>query len=253
MAWHFNETNGQYVTIGDNAALTLPDADFTIGGWVYLDDNIGTKYQYFLSWGDPSADPSFNLYFREHGIATDGDKLTVRFNNSDPVMLSTSAPGENTTAWMYVCIYRSSDTIYLEIDNVAEGNVAAGVGKFPIDVADSIYLGAREDLDEDRCLGGSLAEWAKWDRALSAAERAGLLRFSPKFYPGLKWHCDMRRRYRERVVPLTVTNNNSTVVAHPPIIYPVAPMIVTAPAVAVGVAPTGVFYGPLVGPFGGPI
>ena len=64
MAWHFDEVN-DYVTLGDDAALTLPDGDWSLGGLVKLTDNTGSLYQYFLSWGSFAAAPSINIFFRE--------------------------------------------------------------------------------------------------------------------------------------------------------------------------------------------
>jgi hypothetical protein len=67
-----------------------------------------------------------------------------------------------------------------------------------------------------------MAEWAKWDRALIDTERAALaLGFSPLFFPReLKWYLPMVRPYVELKEGLTVTNDGSTIGAHPPIIYP---------------------------------
>ena len=76
MAWHFDETSGHHVLLGDNAALTLPDGDWTIAGWIYLDDNAGNFFQYFLSWGAVSASPSLNWFVDETGEAN-ANKLKV--------------------------------------------------------------------------------------------------------------------------------------------------------------------------------
>jgi hypothetical protein len=69
-----------------------------------------------------------------------------------------------------------------------------------------------------------MAEWAKWDRALTSDEIDALAKgFAPEFFKdSLAWYVPMIREYDERMVPLTVTNNSSTVTDHPPIIYPVS-------------------------------
>ena len=62
-----------------------------------------------------------------------------------------------------------------------------------------------------------MAEWAKWDRALSTGEMAALVAgAAPGNIPGgLAWHLPMLD-YQERVAGLTVTNHGSTLVGHPP-------------------------------------
>ena len=67
MAWYFDESDAtQYVTVADNAALTLPSGGWTIGAWVALvDGNAGSAYKYWLSWGSFEADPSVNIYVTE--------------------------------------------------------------------------------------------------------------------------------------------------------------------------------------------
>ena len=64
MAWHFDETN-DLVTVTDHTALTLPDADWTIAGWLKLTDNVGSAYQYVMHWGTFGSSPTMRLFFTE--------------------------------------------------------------------------------------------------------------------------------------------------------------------------------------------
>ncbi len=228
MAWHFDETSGHHVLLGDNAALTLPDGDWTIAGWIYLDDNAGNFFQYFLSWGAVSASPSLNWFVDETGEAN-ANKLKVIAYDAGGDNYEFASPGTPivgaTAKWLHFILVHSGNTLLQYIDNVLDASeVDAAVGA--IDVGASMYLGMREDNNADRRFGGSMAEWAKWDRALNAGERGALVAgYSPMFFPTPKWYVPMIRSYQELAVPLTVTNNNSTVIAHPRIIRPAMPML----------------------------
>jgi hypothetical protein len=82
-----------------------------------------------------------------------------------------------------------------------------------VNVSGNLYFGLRSDLDAARRLGGYMAEWAKWDRALDIHEIAALVAgMVPTNLPAdLKWYCPMFDDFSEAVVPLTVTNSNATV------------------------------------------
>ncbi|KKK94494.1 hypothetical protein LCGC14_2682310, partial [marine sediment metagenome] len=231
MAWSFDETT-QNVQIADNAALTLPDADWSVGGRVKLDDNTGSAFQYFFSWNNFNLNPTFQLFFRE-ASAADPNKLKVRIEDTSLNLIefvSSGTPG-TSTAWQHLMIIRSGSTVSMYVDNVFEGS-QTDAAFHDVDFAGDLFLGARFDQATDRQLGGDMAEWAKWDRALNASERAALAAgASPVTMPNsLKWHCDMVREYRELINGLTVTNSSSTIGPHPPIFRPSAQILQFPPA-----------------------
>ncbi len=224
MAWHFDETSGHYVTLGDNAALTLPDGDWTIGGWIKLDDNLGSFYQYFLSWGRLNVSPSCNWFFNEALAPSNGNKLSVAVvdGGGDAFFFTSSGTPGTNTAWQHLALARASGVLTQYINGAADGSESDALVD-AIDVGDSLYLGMRSDGSISRRLGGSMAEWAKWNRALSAGELLGLAAgWTPDSFPTPAWHVPMfGGQYIEKRVPLTVTNNNSTAADHPGgLIYP---------------------------------
>lgn len=81
---------------------------------------------------------------------------------------------------------------------------------------------------------GRMAEFAVWNRELSAAEMAGLgAGFSPLFYPAnLLSYTPFIRQSVERIQALTITLTGTSVATHAPIIYPAPSQIITAPAAA---------------------
>ena len=225
MAWHFSESNTQYVTMADDAALDLPDADWSLGGWIKSDGNVGSLWQYFLSHAAVGANNSCNLYFGEDGSSLI-NKLVGHFEDAggdgyvtpgQGAHVSDGTPGDSTL-WQHILYVRSVTTQTLYVNAVAD-EVVTNASVDAISPAGAMYFGARtgDPPDADRCFGGSLASWAKWDRALTANERAGLAaKNQPSAYStGLAWHLPMLD-YAEKVSGITVTNNGSTLVEGPP-------------------------------------
>lgn len=213
-AWHFDEDASHYVSVADNAALTLPDADFSIGGWIKLDDNTGAGYQYFVSWN--YAGPANMLWDLGEVDSSSSDKLIVRVIDADSDTAQLDAVGfGSSTEWQHLLLVRSGTTWTLYVDGVsAQSNTYADVDG--CDPADALEFGRRDDGNADRAFGGALAEWAKWDRALNAAERSALVAgFSPACFPtALTWYLSMVRPAQELLVPLALTDNGLTVVPH---------------------------------------
>lgn len=216
MAWLFDGID-DYATLAPDAALALGDGDWTLGGWVRITSSAGSAFMYFLSWNNLSAVNSCNWYFNEAGIV-DANKLqfAVRDTQGTPVSAkSTSTPGAST-AWQHLLLRRSGGTIAQYVNGAADGNgYSASFGA--IDYAQALHLGGRSNHDPNRFFNGAMAEWAKWDRALSTGEMAALVAgAAPGNIPGgLAWYLSMLD-YQERVAGLTVTNHGSTLVGHPP-------------------------------------
>jgi len=76
VAWHFDEINDR-VELTDNAALTLPDGDWAIAGWIKLDDAVGSSQQFLVSWDAVNNSRSVNVFFTEDGNADPGELEVV--------------------------------------------------------------------------------------------------------------------------------------------------------------------------------
>jgi len=234
-SWEFEE-GAEYVYLNDDAKLTLPNADFTVGGWFKLDDNTGTGSQGLVGWYDgagTSACVAFNIY--EHSNGTSPDKLEVVLCNptsSWNVFLSSTTPGTSTD-WQHVLLERDAGMYRVYVNNVS--------------VAYSNF-GGYGAVDEDSVwkfgvnLGGYLAEWAKWDVALSSDQRdhlrgAGTGDAGDPCTPdniGATpiWYCDMYDAFDCQVGGLTVTNNNATTDTLHPVSYATAPAKAGTPSPA---------------------
>ena len=137
-------------------------------------------------------------------------------------------------------LVRSGTTFTMYFDNVSVGNQTNSAFD-AIDHSGVFRFGGRTDNNADRYFGGDLAEWAKWDVAFDAGQRAALTAgYSPAFFPNARtWYVPMLRDFVEIDNNIAITNNNGvTVVAHPPMIYPASQIMPFAPVVA---APAGFF------------
>lgn len=210
-AWLFDSTT-DYVFLADNATLTLPNGDWTIAGWVKLTSTSASLDIYPLRHDRVSGD-GYEIIITSNGSATDEASFLVQSDNGTFISAtSTSSPFLSNTDWTHFVLQRSVNTVTLYVN----GTSVASASHASLDAVNSdenLYLGNRDNAD--RNLNGSLAEWAKWDRALSSDERAALAEgFSPNCFPGFQWYAPMIVSYQELVQDLTVTNNGTVSAPH---------------------------------------
>lgn len=122
------------------------------------------------------------------------------------------------------------------IDGVVHGVTAAARGSGTASVNSDAYVVGNRANDGARNWDGLLAEWAVWDRILSADDIAALAKgFSPAFFPAsLVSHMPLVRDNVDelRAAP---TLTGTAVQPHPSILYPETPQIVVPPAATTAV------------------
>jgi hypothetical protein len=234
MARSFDETN-DYISIADDARLTFPAQASTVGWtwgcWVKLADNVGTSYQYFASWGNFNAFPSFNFYFGEASATASGDrgKLIARVNDSDSssVSITSSTTPGTSTDWQHVMLVTEEfvTTIYVNGVSVGTDNPANELSE--INLSSAFELGRRSDANAARYFGGKIAEVFKVNRVVTATEIAAM-QLSPASRvlaadatDNGSWFAPLRGDHVDELRGnLAVTNNGSTNANdHPPIAY----------------------------------
>lgn len=217
-AWHWDEDASHHVLIGDDPALTLPDGNFSMGGWIKLDDNNGDGYQYFIDWNFGNL-PRTEWLFGEDGVGLNDGEFLIRVRDAgddEAECVTTGSPAESTE-WQHIMLIRRGAGVFTFYVNGVQDGTETDDTVDAVDAAANVYFGRRSDGAADRAFGGSMAEWAKWDRALDAGEHYALVAgFSPRLMPlELKWYMPMVRDYQELMVPLVLTNVGSTVSNHP--------------------------------------
>jgi len=179
--WGFNKSstvaNASRVVISDNANLSFPSGDWSIGGWVRLMENTGSSFKYIYSHGLGSGNEVFFLI----GESGSGIANLLRFvahdSGSGSITGFDSTTSVGTSAdWQHVMYIRSGNTLTLYVDGVSQNSRdITGFGSItPSGVA---TIGCRNDtggingydVSTNRYHKGLLKDWAKWDRALTVS------------------------------------------------------------------------------------
>jgi hypothetical protein len=166
-AGQFVAANLEYLSITDNASLSVGDIDFEFVGWVYLDSKTtdrailgkwsGTEFEYVLQYNQP----------------TDRFQFVVRkADNSGSVTASASTFGSPSTAtWYFVDVYHdaTNDVIAIAINNGSFNTTAITGG-----VKDGTATFRTGRQDGSTYWDGRIDEVVFWKRLISGADRTWL-------------------------------------------------------------------------------
>lgn len=211
MAYSFNRSG---CLIASGSAISLPDGDWSIGGWAHLDSS-GTAAPVLL--GQDSSDDAYYalIYYEDHHpdqMLSDRLTVSIRDDSGFSSRLDSDDWYIVRGDWRHVLVQREADTIRLYVDGTADSKTAAACGAVTI-AANNVFgrLGSLR-----------LAEWAQWNRALDADERAALAGgWSPQFFPQDRmWHLPMVRELEELDGALVLSWTDVGVAAHPSIFRP---------------------------------
>lgn len=218
MAFLFDSSDN--ITLADNAALTFPDADWAIGGWVKFSSRTGTTARNLWTWGSGySSHTQLRVGDASHASFPDDINLFFIDDDGTNIAFSTGANEfQSNTAWTHILVERTGTTIAIYKNGTQTGS-GSNASLDALNAGASFKLG--NNAYNNGTFLGDMAEWAKWDRALTTAEKAGLAAgYAPSCYPNsLMWYVPMIGNYVELVKGIAVTNSGTTVSAHPRIIY----------------------------------
>lgn len=172
-----NNSVNNYYTIADAAALTLPDADWCVGFWLYFAANDGSADQQFIGSNNTTEDNYFGIYIRGSG-GTNPNKFRLAFG--DPLVAWTLTAGTATAPnnnWnLVVAQRRAADDEYQIWWNTAMFATASKVGSRAIGTegesnGSTWYIGRRPPSGTQRMVPGNyLAEIFFLDSSLSQTE-----------------------------------------------------------------------------------
>jgi hypothetical protein len=219
-----------YAETNETAGLYLPDGDWTIAVKVQVPNNAGTanKFIYNTLSGDFPGSGFIDHYIVQDNHATtdtrgdawvdygdDGNDVSGDFGTTG------TPPFTGNALWTQLFLQRSGNTVTQYVGSTT-GNGSFANASFDGITPTGIYIGARFDLESTRFFSGSIAEFAIWNRALSAAEMDGIIDgVTPGYYiRGLQFYMPMIREYVEYRSRAAVTNHGSTVGNHPRVFYP---------------------------------
>ena len=230
MAHYFG--NGDWLKIADNSALALPAGNWSLGGWIKVNSNDNTSFQWIFLWGNYAATPSCTLGLRgtEAAQADNGLFRVYDSDGDNEYEYTDGATFGTTRAWQHFLVVRNGAIFTVYLDNVPHGDGdASDIGA--VDVAADWTFGNSANNDFD------LAEWAMWETALSSGQRTALLDGVRPTEVGTRpaWYVPMLANLDEEIAGLTVTNSGTTVSEHPPAtIFPAVSHVLWAVWPAIG-------------------
>lgn len=161
----------------------LPDVtlnnEFTFLTHPNFDDNDGTGFQYWLSYGAIPGTGAFHAMLVESSTST-ADQLKLLGNSGAAETIIPDIAGWWPTynnRPLAIAINGTTPHMYVDgIDRVRAGDTF-GTSAMPNGTADDLYIGARSDLATDRAMGGSIRYLMIFnDKELSQSEVAELQR-----------------------------------------------------------------------------
>ena len=212
-SWDFKLSETDYVDVTDNSVLDLPDANWTISGWFKHESNTGSSLRSMVYLGD--AAPYWCVYQNETSLATHGDKLDVQFKDTGGSFNRgySDVLSPVTGQWYNIIVTRDGTTFRCYIDNAIQSSFT-----FTDVLIDDITLDADSEFGARNLTGtpdlyydGKLAEFAKWDRLITADERADLQTLYPNAISrtSLSWYIPMYDDFNSDVGGLTITNQGA--------------------------------------------
>lgn len=219
MARYFDNDS---IAVSYNSALAFgsdvdDDGPFSFAFWIRYFPNATTGSQFILGWGNYSATPSFNIITYNAAGSSPGRMLiNIEGGNGSNAALMTDT-AINDGDWHHVAIVFDGTTLRAYIDGSVETTAVTKSDLDRVDVADTWYFGVRS-LGYSNLETTCMAEWAKWDVALSSEEITALANGVRPTEIGTRpaWYVPMRGGLHEEVAGLAVANSGTTLSEHPP-------------------------------------
>ena len=206
----FSTGSGNSFNLSDNAALTIPNSDWTICTWINSPTDPGVTY--YQQWSTYNAVPSWGEYHSSGNmrimIRDDSGNILI---SSDQIITSWPDP----TGWVLLTRRRNGNDYewFKDTTSVFGPNTQPSFGAVNASAAWNFALS-----------NSYYGECAKWDRALDDEEIFAIADgWSMDYFKESRaWYVPNIRDYVERH-GLTLNNSGTTVVASNALIYPQAP------------------------------
>ncbi len=212
MARNFDGSS-TYLSIADDAALTLLDGNWCLAGWINTDELPGSGFQYFYSHGAFAATSSCNMFIQESS-----GQVTVAAKSDDAVFKYLSHASSAITAggWHHILLHNVGDDLRLYTNGTQRANDNTAWGG--INPSGAMLIGKLTGATS--YLDGHVAEWAKWDAVLSDEQIAALVAGVRPTEVGTRpaWYMPMLAGLDEEIAGLAATNYGTTISEHPPAI-----------------------------------
>lgn len=165
-AGQFTAANSEYLSVTDNASLSMNSTDFTIAAWVYA-DSLGQN-RFFLTKDDLSGQREYGLYY----LASTG-KFRFYVGNAAGTVSEVEDTSTTVAAgtWYLVIGWHddTNNTINIQVNNATAVSTA-----YTSDVKDGTADFVLGRVGTTAYWNGMIDEATVWKRVLTAGERTFL-------------------------------------------------------------------------------
>ncbi len=224
MSRHFNGSS-TYFTIAGGDALSMGDdtdgsGGFSVAGWMRAAGMADAATHRMLAWGQVS--PQFQVYLYGSTEPTSAGQIGIRLQSSQSIYYrANDYSGWGDGDWHHFALTGDGATLRMYHDGTVCAATASISTLDAINRADAFYFGRLPS--GSNYYQGDLAEWAKWDTALSSDKITALAHGSRPTEIGLRpaWYLSMAAGLDEEIAGLTVSNYGTLPAEHPSrVIFP---------------------------------
>jgi hypothetical protein len=172
-AAQLTRASSEYLSIADNASLSVGDISFTWAGWVYLDAAATNDWNYII--GKEGASSSVTDYGLRYITADSTNRFQFFIGGSDYSIISANNFGAASTAtWYFIVAWHDTgdDTINIQVNNGTANSTARTAA--PVDGTSALHVGGWGSVGPGRYWNGRIDQLGFWKRTLTTAEKTWL-------------------------------------------------------------------------------
>lgn len=167
-AGQFVRANNEFLSIADNASLSMGDIDFSMACWVYL-DTIPSNDYILAKWGGTQNEYTLDYL----GGGTDRFRFSTYDGANQRTVTANNFGAVSTGTWYFLYVYHDSVNNEIGI-SVNDGAVDALANANGVNDSNSDFrIGARVS-GGDQYWNGRMDSLSFWKRVLTAQERTDL-------------------------------------------------------------------------------
>jgi hypothetical protein len=172
-AAHFTRASSEYLSIADNATLSVGGISFTWAGWVYIDAIAAGDWMNII--GKEGASASVTDYGLRYTTADSINRFTFFIGGSSYSVIQADAFGAASTAtWYFIVAWHdtSNNTINIQVNNGTIDSVARSAA--PVDGTSALHIGSMGSAGPGRYWDGRIDQFGFWRRTLTSTEKTWL-------------------------------------------------------------------------------
>ena len=168
---HFRRAGTEYLSVADNANLSVSNQDFTVAAWVWLDSKSIVMYAADQYDQNVAPDRSWRLFY---SVGSDRLQFSIRSFSAEPTVDWSAAP--STGQWYFVVAWHEQGVgINIQVNDGTPVSAAHATGVQNSSVPLRIGVDTRQgDVVSPSAWDGRIAAVGFWKRILTSGERTTL-------------------------------------------------------------------------------